>query len=217
MKNKNVLVAVASLAVALLACALPKLPVGDGALFKDSFSNTDGGWGLGTDTQSSAEITDGEMVMQVFQSDYFVWSVPGEKDLENVHIEVVAKNTGGAAGTAFGIVCAHQVTDQFYYFVVTSNGDYAIAKTALAQDDVFLTNNDQLATSPDITANAASYRLGADCASNGTLTLYVDGKQIDSVSDSTYTKGDVGLFTWTGNDPFTEIHFDDFVVTSLAK
>lgn len=217
MKNKNVLIAVASMAVALLACALPSVPVGDGALYTDNFSSDSGGWGTGTDTESSVEITGGEMVMQVFQSDYFVWSVPGEKDLENVHIEAMVKNTGGATGTAFGIVCAHQVTDQFYYFVVTSAGDYAIAKTALAQEDVFLTNNDQLATSPDITANAASYRLGADCASNGTLTLYVDGKQIDSVSDSTYLKGDVGLFTWTGNDTFAEIRFDDFVVTSLAK
>jgi hypothetical protein len=215
MKNKHILVSVASLIIGVIACAVPDLPVGDGALYKDDFSGSDGGWGTGTDDKSSVEITNGEMVMQVFQSDYFVWSVPGEDSLENVHIEVTATNTGNSTSTAFGIVCAHQVTDQFYYFVLTSNGEYAIAKTALAQDDLFLTNNDTLATSPDIAVNAASYKIGADCG-NGTLTLYVDGKQIDTVSDSTYTKGDVGLFAWTGTDTFAEIHFDDLIVTPLA-
>jgi hypothetical protein len=88
--------------------------------------------------------------------------------------------------------------------------------TALAIDDVFLTNNDQWAVSDSITQNAASYRIGADCG-NGALTLYVDGKQIDSVSDTSYAKGDVGLFAWTGTETSAAIQFDDIVVTSLAK
>lgn len=107
-------------------------------------------------------------------------------------------------------------TTTFYYFAITSAGDYAIAKTAVAKDDVFLTNNDQWAVSGSITQNAVSYRIGADCG-NGALTLYVDGKQIDSVSDTSYAKGDVGLFVWTGTETSAAVHFDDIVVTSLAK
>ena len=216
MKRKNAVVSFVSMVLMSLACAVPSLPGGDAALFKDDFSGEGGGWGLGTDDKSSVEITGGEMVMKVFLDRYFVWSVPGQTDLENVHIEVTAKNSGGGSSTGFGLVCDHQVTDQFYYFVVTSNGEYAIAKTAVAKDDVFLTNNDQLGTSADIPTDAATYRIGADCG-NGTLTLYVNGKKIDSVTDSTYAKGDVGMFTWTSKDASAEVHFDDLAVTSLSK
>jgi hypothetical protein len=217
MKLNKLLISGVSLVLMSLACAVPSLPGGDGALFKDDFSGTDGGWGVGTDDKSSVEIEGGELVMKVFTDRYFVWSVPGQDTLENVHLEVTAKNVSQSTGSGFGLVCDHQVTDQFYYFVVTSNGEYAIAKTAVAQDDLFLTNDDQLATSADIPVNAASYKIGADCASDGTLTLYVNGKKIDSVQDTTYAKGDVGMFTWTSSDPAAEVHFDDLVVTSLKK
>ena len=96
-------------------------------------------------------------------------------------------------------------------------GEYAIVKASIALSDVFLTNNDKWATSDAITQNASSYRIGADCG-NGTLTFYVDGKQIDSVSDSTYTSGGVGLFAWSGEETSgTDVTFDDFVMTKLGQ
>lgn len=214
--KKNILIPVVAVALGTLACAVPSIPGGDGSLFKDDFSSSDSGWGTGTDTDSSMEYTGGEFVTQVYTPDWFVWSVPGEDDLENVHIEVTAKDTTQFGDTAFGVICSHQVTDSYYYFAITSAGDYAIAKTAVAQDDLFLTNDDQWGQSDAITPNAASYRIGADCG-NGVLTLYVDGKQVDSVTDSTYTKGDTGLFVWTGSNGSAEVKFDDFVVTKLGS
>jgi hypothetical protein len=66
-----------------------------------------------------------------------------------------------------------------------------------------------------IAQNKDTYRVGADCG-NGILTLYVDGQVIDSVPDSTYTSGFVGLFTWSGDNVSTaDITFDDFLVTTF--
>jgi hypothetical protein len=48
------------------------------------------------------------------------------------------------------------------------------------------------------------------------LALYVDGQQIASVTDSTYTSGGIGLFTWSGEEASaTDVSFDDFVMTEL--
>ncbi len=56
-----------------------------------------------------------------------------------------------------------------------------------------------------------------DCG-KGTLALYVDGQQIASVSDTTYSGGGVGLFTWSGEDATkTDVSFDDFMVAQLAQ
>ena len=48
------------------------------------------------------------------------------------------------------------------------------------------------------------------------LTLYVNGQQVDSVSDDTFTSGYVGLFVWSGEETdSTYVTFDDFVITSI--
>ena len=98
---------------------------------------------------------------------------------------------------------------------MTAGGQYAIAKAALALDDVFLTNNDEWGDSDLIAKDATSYRLAADCG-NGTLTLYVDGQQVASVNDTTYISGGIALFAWSGKDAATtNVSFDDFKMTKL--
>jgi len=153
----------------------------------------------------------------VFTKNYFVWSTPDDQDYQNVHMEVTAINNDTDSTTAFGLMCNQQASsdDSLYYFAVTPAGEYAIAKATLDQNDVFLTNNDEWATSSLISKNASSYRIGADCG-NGTLALYVDGQLIASVSDSSYTNGGVAVFTWSGEEAAsTDMSFDDFLMASL--
>jgi hypothetical protein len=215
--NTKVLLAIACLALAVLSCqALSGLGTGSKVVLQDDFS--DETWGTGTDSDSSVEYASEALQMIVYTTNYFVWSTPDDTDYENIHMEVTVKNNNTDTTTAFGLMCHQQVTDSaFYYVAVTPAGEYAIAKAAIAQQDVFLTNNDEWATSDQIAQNAASYRVGADCG-NGTITLYVDGKQIASVSDTSYTKGGVALFAWSGEDATTtNVTFDDFVMTKLAE
>jgi hypothetical protein len=146
-----------------------------------------------------------------------VWSTPNDQDYQNVHMEVTAINNGTDSTTAFGLMCNQQpgADNSFYYLGMTPAGEYAIAKATSGESDVFLTNNDQWASSDLIATDAASYRIGADCG-NGTLTLYVDGQQIVSVSDASYVQGGVAIFTWSGEEATsTNVSFDDFLMTQL--
>ena len=189
-----------------------------GVLMDDDF--TAGGrttWGTGTDAESSVEYVDDGLNMQLFTENYIVWSSPNDEQYENIHMEVTVLNNGTDSSTAFGFMCNQQypITDSRYYFAVTPGGEYAIAKAALAVDDEILTNNGEWGKSDLIAKDASSYRLGADCG-NGTLTLYVDGQQIASASDSTYTTGNVTLFLWSGEDiNSVNVTFDDFKMTRL--
>ena len=218
--NRNLskgLIAITVLVLVSLGCsALSAL--GGGAILEDDFNSGSGDWGTGTDADSSVEYSDSGLRMKVFRQNYFVWSTPNDQDYENVHIEATMINNDTDPTTAFGIMCDQQVVDDsVYYFAVTPAGEYAIVKAALAQTDVFLTNNEEWGSSDLIAQNATSYRVGADCG-NGTLTLYVDGKQIASVSDTTYTTGGVALFAWSGEDAASgDVTFDDFVMTKLGQ
>lgn len=187
------------------------------SLFSDDFSSSRSQWGTGTDPNDSIEYVNDALNFKIFEKNFVVWSTPNSTDYQDVHLEVTVINNGTDSNTAFGFECdmQHPITDSHYYFAVTPAGEYAIAKAVLALDDVFLTNNDKWAKSDLIAKDAASYRLGADCG-NGKLTLYVDGQQIASVDDSTYTSGGIGLFVWSAEKATkTDVSFDDFNMTKL--
>lgn len=238
MKSRTqIICAISGLALAALACQAltggggdtpvapadtsdPNIPTesqpgaGDVILI-DDFSSVR--WGTGTDTDSSVEYANEALQMIVYTTNYFVWSTPNDQDYQNVHMEVTVINNGTDSTTAFGLMCNQQAASDssFYYFAMTPAGEYAIAKAEAGQTDTFLTNNDEWASSDVISRNASSYRVGADCG-NGRLTLYVDGQQIASVSDSSYTEGGVAVFTWSGEEATsTNVSFDDFVIREL--
>lgn len=215
MNNKSLryLLIAASLTLAVLACQVPSLP-GSDTLLTDDFSDSSQ-WGTGTDENSSVEYLNDALAIAVLQNNYFVWNTPDDTDYENVHIETTVTNSSSDSTGAFGIVCNLQVTDTSYYFAVTGAGEYAIGKYTLLGDEL-LTNGGQWEKSDAITPGADSYRLGADCGGDGTLTLYVDGKQVDSVNDTTYASGGVGVFAWSGEQPnATSVSFDDFKMTEI--
>jgi len=226
-RNHRVFLIVTFLVLAALSCQLgtalgggtpeatgTNAPEQGNVILEDDFSSSD--WGTGTDPDSSLEYANEALQMIIFTKNYFVWSVPNDEDYNSTHMEVTATNNNSDPTTAFGIICHQQVTsDSFYYFAITPAGQYAIAKAAAPQKDVFLTNNNQWQYSDFVQANAPSYRIGADCG-NGTLTLYVDGQQVDSVSDTTYTDGGVALFVWSGEDVASaNVTFDDFLMKEL--
>jgi len=252
MKNRfNIFVAIASLALAALACQAvtggPSAPASStevapentiapvdteiplptptdetaptsDVLYEDDFTS-DGrtSWGTGTDTESSVEYLNDGLNMQLFKENYIVWSSPNDQEYENVHMEVTVLNNGTDSSTAIGFMCDQQypITDSRYYLAITPGGEYAIGKASLALDDVILSNNGEWGKSDSIAKDAASYRLGADCG-NGKLALYVDGQQLASATDSTYTKGSVTLFIWSGKDiGSVNVSFDDFLMTKL--
>jgi len=192
------------------------IPISVGSiLLSDDFSSSQ--WGIGTNADSSVEYASEALQIIVFTKNWFVWSTPDDQDYQNVHMEVTVIDNDTDPNTAFGLMCNQQpaADSSFYYLAITPAGQYAIAKATVDQDDVFLTNNDEWASSSSISRNASSYRVGADCG-NGTLALYVDGQLIASVSDSSYSNGGVAVFTWSAEEATsTNVSFDDFLMTSL--
>jgi hypothetical protein len=224
-RNNQIIFAIFVLALAALACNAvtgggggnptgPTSTPSPSVILSDDFSSPQ--WGTGTDTDSAVEYANGALQMIVYTKNYFVWSTPNDQDYQNTHMEVTVINNGTDSTTAFGIMCHQQTTtSNFYYVAMTPAGEYVIAKAVEGEDDLFLTNNDQWGTSDLIPKDASSYSVGADCG-NGTLTLYVDGQQIASVSDASYVNGGVALFTWSGEEATnTNVSFDDFLMTKL--
>lgn len=189
------------------------MPVADKTLLNDDFSVH---WGLAESDNGTIKYGDEDLVFTVLRQNWVFWTSPNQKTYQNVHIEVTGILDQADPDTSLGITCNRQLSEDSYnLLVITPAGEYAIAKYPAGEDMFFFTNDDKWAISDLISQNAPSYRIGADCG-NGVLTLYVDGKQIDSVSDSTYTSGAVGVIVWSGaNATNTVVTFDDFLLTKL--
>jgi hypothetical protein len=224
-KNMRLIVAIMCLAFPVLACQAimgggergntPTSTPGPQTLLSDDFTSSK--WGTLTDADSSVEYSNGTLQMIVYKKNWFVWSTPANNETyQNVHIETSVINNGTDDTTAFGIICDRQSgTKNFYYAAITPAGEYAIGKATEGQSDKFLTNGDKWSASDAIAENASSYHIGMDCG-NGNLTLYVEGQQIASVSDPSYTSGNIALFVWSGeNATKTDISFDDFLMMTL--
>lgn len=212
MKNRFSRMTIAVLALALVTLACNALS--SRTLLQEDFSSGDRTWGTGTDADSSVEYSNDALKFRVNKDVYFVWSKPNSENYENIHVEVTALNNSADSSAAFGIICHLQITNTSYYLAVTGAGEYAIGKYTFA-GDTLLTNDGQWGKSSVITPGAHSYRMGAACGNN-TLTLFVDGQQVASVSDSTYTSGGVGVFAWSGEElNSTDVSFDDFLVKRL--
>jgi serine/threonine protein kinase len=191
------------------------IPAAD-ILLQDDFSQSAAVWGTSTTADSSIEYDNEKLRIVVYNKNWFVRSWPDAAVQQDVHLEVTAINNDTDQYTAFGLMCNQQDDEEsFYYFAITPDGQYVIAKAASGEVDVFLTNNDSWEYSDRIPKNAPSYRLGADCG-DGMLTLYVNGQVVDSVADSTYTSGVVGLVVWSAEEATkTDVSFDDFLMTEL--
>jgi pectate lyase len=216
MNTRRVCVPLALLVAAALACSpsLPSLPSST-ALYRDNFSDSSSGWCVDSSPSSSTDYSGGEYVVKVLFPNWFVWCNPGQT-FGDIHVEVTAKNVGNTSDTVFGVICNDQkaaelTNEDYYYMGISADGHYTMRLTKGGKDTVLAED-----ASNGIPTNAISYTVGADCA-GGNLALYVDGTQIASAHDSTYTSGDVGVFAWTRDKSLAEIHFDDMVVTKLSN
>jgi hypothetical protein len=195
----------------------PPPPSGDRPLLNDDFRGPDSRWGTGTDSDSAVEYVDDALKFDIFSTNLIVYSGPNDTDYSNVHIEVTAVNSSADPDAGFGILCNQQfMDDEFYYVYITSRGDYGIVKSMFVEDNIILASG----FSELIPQNAPSYQIGVDCRSDGTITLYVNGQLIDSITDSAtdslYSSGHVGLLAFTIDIASgATVSFDDFIITEL--
>ena len=134
------------------------------------------------------------------------WSTP-HKNLSEVRMEVDAGKLAGPDENRIGLICRYTGSD-YYFFMVTSDGYYAIGKFVNGQMTQF--GQTEMQYSEHIRKGLAVNHLRGDCVGN-TLTLYVNGFQIAQAQDSALTSGDVGLMAGTFTQPGVDIVFDNFV------
>jgi pectate lyase len=206
--NKKVYFAMAALILAVLACGVNTK---QSVLFKDDFSNVNSGWDRSTNEYGTTDYENGSYRINIIQTDSFFFANPYKTFQNDVRIEVDATKAAGPDDNAFGVQCRYQDVDNYYYFYISSDGYTGIGIDKAKTKTIISSSDGNLVSDSSIVQGAATNHLRADCVGSN-LTLYVNGTQVASATDSTFTKGDVGLIAKTFTVAGTDITFDNFFV-----
>jgi hypothetical protein len=183
-------------------------PVGN-ILFSDDFSTTKNKWDQVNDSSRITDYYENAYRIMINDTNSDTWANPGNESFTDVRIEVDATKNAGPDDNDFGVICRYIDVDKFYYGVVSSDGYYAIMKMSGSTGSPI--GQDTMLQSDQISQGGATNHVRFDCVGS-TLTLYVNGTQIDQQTDSDYTTGNVGLVAGSFSTAGTDILFDNFIV-----
>lgn len=200
------------LVIFLTACQSPliaELVTQSGqALYHDDFSNPADGWPQTVSANGILRYADGTYQMLVQSAGYDLRAVSGQ-NYGDVQIEVDATRLAGPVDNRFGLICRFQDMDNFYVFIISSDGYYAIGK--IKNGAASLLGQEMMAYSTAIVQGSSPNHLRFDCIGN-TLTGTVNGQAIAITNDAEYSGGDAGLIAGAFDETGVEVSFDNFMV-----
>jgi len=203
------------LAMASLACQFsnpfastptPAAQSGD-TLFYDDFTNPATGWERFTSAEGTMDY-DGSgyrFLVNALQANF--WSTPG-KSFKDVRLEVDVAKLSGPDENRIGLLCRF-VEGNYYFFMVSSDGYYAIGK--YIGGSAIQLGQSEMQYSESVHTGLAVNHLRADCVGNN-LTFYVNGNPVAQAQDADFPEGDIGLLAGTFAQPGVDVIFDNFVV-----
>ncbi len=180
-------------------------------LFEDFFEDEDGGWDAISDQYGVTAYSDGKYMISVDDAMSFLYSDPdltGNFTDTRIEVDIVGSEE---QFHDMGVICRIQDSDNFYYFIISSDGYYAIGKFKDGEDT--LIGMEEMLQDEDgvINQGVADNHIQADCIGN-TLTLYANGVKLQEVTDSAFADGNVGLIAGSYEDVPISVFFDNFVV-----
>jgi uncharacterized repeat protein (TIGR02543 family) len=182
---------------------------GPTVLFSDDFSQDTGDWDIYSDSSGQVFYDGGWLHLLSYTTSSFDTYTLAYQYLDDFILEVETKLVDGTDNNWHGVACRYQDDGNFYIFGISADGYYNIAK--------FVDGELTYLVSPTYTSYI---NLGWDVVNTITiecigssLSLSVNGYLLDFVTDSSFSSGDIGLVASSLAGSFTEIAFDNLVIT----
>jgi hypothetical protein len=185
------------------------------ALMRDSFgADANCGWALYSGSES-AEIANGVLTLSASTSGVVAWTNPG-RTFDNTEITVQTRQVSGPNDNAYGLICRYADDENFYIFLISGDGFYAIGKYERGVSQIqYLTGEDPnfFVQSDVINTGIATNLLRVTCIGDQ-LTLAVNGTLVAAVNDNSFSSGDIGVAASTFEPDRVVIEFDNLTVSA---
>ncbi len=186
------------------------------ALYFDNFSNSSSGWTRINNEEGVSDYAKGYFHILVNKAKTLLIANPGKSFEGDVSIEVDATKIGGSDDNFYGVVCHYKDPNNYYLFMITSDGSAGIIKLKDGEGSL-ISPGLKFLKMDGIKGGKATNHIRADCIGEK-LVLYANGKQVNLAYDNKLTGGDVGVAVRSGSlEGGTDIRFDNFTVFKPAQ
>lgn len=176
-------------------------------LYEDDFTDPTSGW----EVSSQGGLKDyyqGTYHIKINDPNIFSWSVI-QQTYGDVSIQVEVAFTGAAEMAEMGLICRMQNNQDFYFFMLRSDGAFAVFK--MYQGNEIFIGMEGYQFSDAIHTGLNTNEIGAECKGQE-LSLSANGTHLITVEDSSYQVGDVGVIAGAFDQTDVNVYFDNFSV-----
>jgi len=195
----------------VVACRLILKPLESGTiLLTENFSSDENNWDIWYEENVSAvsRLHD-EMVMIIEKPNLDIIST-NQITYPDVQIRVSARKEFGSDNNIIGLVCRYLDENNFYSFLISSDGYFGVAK--VFKGDYHLLSSENMEYSEVINQGNGVNTLSVTC-SGSDLHFSVNMIELVSLSDADLNAGKNGLLVGSFEDPEKiVVAFDDFSV-----
>jgi len=178
-------------------------------LFQEDFSTDQNGWQIWENEGSYVRYQAEGLHFFVDQVNYDYRSTPGYT-FKDTKIEVDAIKVDGPDNNAFGVMCRYVDAENYYAFLMSSDGYAGILR--VLDGDYTLLNANSMEYAPVILQGEALNKISVICAEDY-LTFIINGDVLFEVQDQYFQTGDVGLMVSSYEEPGIDILFDNLTVS----
>ena len=179
-----------------------------GILFEEDFSDITRGWSQVIESHGIMNYDENGYRMWVNTPGYNYWSTAG-LNFTDVLIEVDASRLSGPEENRFGLICRYQDAENYYFFIISSDGYFGIGK--VINGETTLLGQEMMTHFPGIKPGEALNHLNASCVGEY-LSLYINDQPVAMTKDTDLDSGDVGLLAGAFEKAGVDILFDNFIV-----
>jgi uncharacterized repeat protein (TIGR02543 family) len=185
------------------------IPTVSEVMFSDDFSDESSGWVTSDDDYGRVAYINGCLYIKDYTYPEETNYGDCQRYFTDFILEVDTWLVGGTANNWHSVACRHQDGDNYYDFGISADGYYDILK--------FVNENRITLVSPTYTPYInqgvdAVNLIHIECIGSS-LSLSVNGHELANVTDTTFSGGDIALAAAALADIFTEIAFDNIVIS----
>lgn len=178
-------------------------------LYMDDFANVESGWQTrSNDAGSSISYLHQGLRFVVNEEFTDFWSIQNII-IADVQLAVDASRVSGPDDNVYGLICRYTEENNYYAFVISSDGYYAILK--MLDGNLSILTGNHMDFHDAINQGRGTNRIRADCISDE-LSLFVNNTLLETVIDKDISEGRIGLVAGTKEEPGAIILFDNFIL-----
>jgi len=188
-------------------------PVPGDLLYSEDFSSSKSGWTYTSDEYFKKAFKNGEYYLTIVPADYWNWvGGPARLNFTDFMLEIEAAKEAGPDDNVFGLMVRKIDAENYYAFLLSSDGYYQIAKK---ENNSWSYVSEWSKSSAIKTGNSTNL---IKITGNGDkLALYANDAKLADYNDSSFSYGGIGLYVGTQSEGNVTFGFDNLKVWSIKE